>query len=146
MPNAWNEHNLYTAAQLLCCCVQITIFCDVMLCLLVGGYQSPMWNIILFASLGISIYEILCRFLLHSTYRYMKHFVDAFSQHIDLWNIVLMPSFNISIYETLCWCLHSTYRYMKHWVDAFIEHIDIWNIVSIPSFNISIYENLCWTH
>jgi hypothetical protein len=104
-----------------------------------------MWNIMLFASLGISIYEILFRFL-HSTYRYMKHCVDAFIQHIDIWNSVLMPSFNISIYEILNWCLHSTYRYMKHSVDAFIQHIDIWNIVLIPSFNISIYENLCWTH
>ena len=95
-----------------------------------------MWNTVFFPSLGISIYEIMCRFL-HSTYRYIKHCVDSFIQHIDIWNILSIPSFSISIYETLCWCLHSTYRYMKHCLDSFIQNIDIRNSVLNTSGNIA---------
>jgi len=135
------------------------------------------WNIVLIPSLNISIYETvpipsfsisiyetLCRFL-HSAYRYMKHCLESFIQHIDvrnivlmpslntsiyeqclgsffqhidIWNIVSIPSFSISIYETLCWCLHSTYRYMKHCLDSFIQHIDTRNSVMNTSGNIAI--------
>ena len=81
----------------------------------------------LFPSLCISIYEILCSFL-HSAYRYIKHCVSSFIQRIDIWNSVLIPSFDISIYETLSWFLHSTYRYTKICVEHIRKHSYMWYV------------------
>ena len=94
------------------------------------------WNIVLMPSFTISIYETLCRFFhstsiyetlswcLHSTYRYMKHCVDSFIQHIDIRKSVLNTSWNISLCDTCS--------------EAFQQLCHAWNMLN-PSAIISIY-------